>query len=155
MTSQKWRGGPKRAAYHLSPPRKTNAEPGGRWEQKNMWVALARGAFIYGAHMTRNITANNTTNTQTLVTLPGQKKLPNKCHTNHPVVVKPLSKQVTQFGLLHFRGRRVSIRKKTHPSSLFLHLSEEERSKTTSCTRNIFYFLKLCVFSAPTEPSVQ
>lgn len=38
-----------------------------------MWVALARGVFIYGTHMTRNITANTTTNTQTLVTLLAKK----------------------------------------------------------------------------------
>ena len=60
-----------------------------------MWTTLTRGVFIYGTHMTRNITANNTTNTQTLVHFPGQKKLLNKCHTNHLVVVKPLNKQAT------------------------------------------------------------
>lgn len=32
-----------------------------------MWVKLARGNFIYGTHMTRSITTNNMTNTQTLV----------------------------------------------------------------------------------------
>lgn len=62
-----------------------------------MWVTLARGVFIYGTHMTRNITTNNATNTQTLVQSSSQKKTLNKCHTNHPVVVKPLNKQATKF----------------------------------------------------------
>ena len=47
------------------------------WEgdgnKKNMWVTLARRVFIYGAHMTRNITANTATNTQTLVILLAKK----------------------------------------------------------------------------------
>lgn len=71
---------------------------GGGGGTKNMWVTLARGVFIYGTHMTRKITANNTTNTQTLVTLPGQKKLSQINVTQIiPVVVKPLSKQETKF----------------------------------------------------------
>lgn len=48
-----------------------------------MWVPLARGACIYGAHMTRNITANNTTNTCAFPQHPPppeKNKKSNKCH---------------------------------------------------------------------------
>lgn len=38
-----------------------------------MWVTLLRRAFIYDTHMTRNITANTTTNTQTLVIVLAKK----------------------------------------------------------------------------------
>lgn len=48
-----------------------NWEGGGN--KNNMWVTLLR---IYGAHMTRNITANTTTNTQTLVIVLAKKKNP-------------------------------------------------------------------------------
>lgn len=73
MTSQKLRLGPKKlCTIWILPENKcwTGREVG----TKNMWGALARGVFIYGTNMTGNITANNTTNTQTLVTLSGQKK---------------------------------------------------------------------------------
>lgn len=49
-----------------------------------MWVTLASGDFIYGVHthanthMTRNMSAYNTTNTQTHVHFHSQKKLANK-----------------------------------------------------------------------------
>lgn len=149
MTSQKLRGCPKELCtiwILLENKRWDGKEVG----TKNMWVTLARGVFIYGTHMTRNITANNTTNTQTLVTLPSQKKLPNKCHTNHLVVVKPLSKQARKFWLgLHFRGRKISITKKKRlvsiltPSTSLFHLFSAvciKRRDAGSPASKVMYF---------------
>lgn len=168
MTSQKLRHGPKDlCTIWILPENKWWAakEVG----TKNMWVTLARGVFIYGTHMTRNITANNTTNTQTLVTLYGQKKLPNKCHTNHPVVVKPLSKQATKFWLGTSAQRKKYFNHKkswgsiltpctSFFSAFILHLffncvCEEEKSRKYSFKSYIFLFLKFCMMSAPSKRS--
>lgn len=145
---------------------KANCELG----TKNMWGTLARGSFIYGTHMTGNITTNNMTNTQTLVILPGPKKtLPNKCHTNHPAVVKPLSKQTTKFGfgasLLrkesfnHDKSSGSILNRGTSLLPLFLllylfQLCMKRRKVGTAASKVMYFlFLKFCTLSEPTKRS--
>lgn len=65
MTSQKLKCGSEGlyTIWKLAEKQMLNKEVG----TKHMWITLAWRLFIYGTHMTRNITANTTTNTQTLV----------------------------------------------------------------------------------------
>lgn len=116
MTSQKSRGGSAELCTIWTLPeinnkkRKRQSWAGKEVGTKTMWVPLAKGAFIYGTHMTRNITANNTTNTCTFPQHPTAlpKKISNKCHTNQSEVAKPLNKQTDK---LLGSGRESSTRK--------------------------------------------
>lgn len=126
MTSQKSRGGSAELCTIWTLPeinnkkRKRQSWAGKEVGTKTMWVPLAQGAFIYGTHMTRNITANNTTNTCTFPQHPTAlpKKISNKCHTNQSEVAKPLNKQTDK---LLGSGRESSTRKYPHSSHvLFL-----------------------------------
>lgn len=80
------------------------------WEgggNKNHVGYISQGSlYLWHTHMTTNITANNTTNT---CAFPQPKKIPNKCHTNHPVVVKPLNKQAITIWCGKFQSQKKSV----------------------------------------------
>lgn len=111
-----------RDVHHLNPEINRKGSTKKSWVgkevgTKTMWVPLVRGACIYGAHMARNITANNTTNTCAFPQHPPhqEKKNSNKCHPTQSrgsETARQINKQ--SFGL-----RRESSTRKMSPASLF------------------------------------
>lgn len=77
-----------------------------------------------------------------------KKKIPNKCHTNYPVVVKPLNKQAITFWCGKFQSHKKSVQFSlpAHPSSVsffiffFCFVHEEERGGRCSFKSKHFYF---------------
>lgn len=111
-----------RDVHHLNPEINRKGSTKKSWVgkevgTKTMWVPLVRGACIYGAHMARNITANNTTNTCAFPQHPPhrEKKNSNKCHPTQ----SRGSETAQQTNKQSFGLRRESSTRKMSPASLF------------------------------------